>query len=332
MGSYDPEPLNCFALLTNKIPTWISRVSDLAAHTAAKQEEFKTDYLKYSIQDQRCRRKKGSSLHTHKNDDERSSRLGMTLDPDDPCADPLTRMKILKPSPGDVNTRKRPPARRESNDTLYSDEGTDRAVRPCHRFLIHYDCHTQSVLEKLVREIGGARNHIRKGRMSAMMKTGFGRKATQAEPSPEDDLLKPIFRSTRQFAKTNGAKQSPFDVGDTYLESAQALCEMASHQFLRNGDCSLELNKTKEKLDLALAMAKEEVDRLAEEAKSEEKAEAEAKARREEKERQAQQLVSEQKIEGKDVDDHNAIEVDDASDTSSISIDLTAFRSSRFRR
>lgn len=147
------------------------------------------------------------------------------------------------------------------------------------------------------------------------------------------------------MAKFHGGHDSPFDVADTYLEAAQGLCETAAHHFLRHGDCAVELDKTKQKLDLALNMAKAEVERLKEEAKIEEEAEAEAKekerakakALEEEKQREAERLsVVEQKLEKahqKDLEGAaNAIEVDDASDTSSISIDITAFRSSRFRR
>lgn len=144
--------------------------------------------------------------------------------------------------------------------------------------------------------------------------------------------------------KFHSGHDSPFDVADSYLESAQSLCETAAHHFLRHGDCSLELDRTKEKLDLAMSMATAEVERLKEEARIEQQEEAEAK----EKEKAKAKVLEEEKLEAerlsilekklekgppKDLEGAaNAIEVDDASETSSISIDITAFRSSRFRR
>ncbi|EFW14221.1 hypothetical protein D8B26_002416 [Coccidioides posadasii str. Silveira] len=335
MSSHSAESLNCFSLLSDKIPSWISRVSELAVHTAAKQEEFKSDYIKYSVKEKRPRRRKGSSLHTHRPEDEESGcKTRVPSDPHDPCLEPLTRMKILKQPGGDVNNNINRKRRTGEDASGPSDQETERAIRPRHQFLIHYDCHSQAVLEKLVREIGGARNQIRKSRMSYMMKSGFGRKSVQPGFS-SDDGMKPIFRSTRSFNKSAG-KESPFDVADIHLESAQALCETAAHQFLRNGDCSFELSRTKEKLDLALDVAKVEVERSSEAVKIEEaEAEAEAMAKEEENQREAELLPAEQKIEkdGKGADGPpTAIEVDDASDNSSISIDITAFRSSRLRR
>ncbi|WEW57723.1 hypothetical protein PRK78_003190 [Emydomyces testavorans] len=335
MSDYTAESLDCFASLTDKIPSWISRVSELATHTAAKQEEFRIDYIKYSNQGKRSRRLKDSSLHTNRPEDEGSgTHSSSLLDPEDPCSEPLTRMKMLKQVPGDVNHRKR---RTHGDDSTEFDEDAERTVRARPQFLIHYDFHTQAVLEKLVREIGGARNYIRKGRMSYMMKSGFGRKVLPTGFS-SDDGMKPIFRSTRQISRSSATKDSPFDLADTHLESAQGLCEIAAHQFLRNGDCSLELDRTKEKLGLALGMAKVEVERLTEEARIEREAEAEAAAKEKEKQqkREAERLDAEHKKSEKGEKDmkgsSNAIEVDDASDTSSISIDITAFRSSRFRR
>ncbi|KAI1910329.1 hypothetical protein LOZ12_004694 [Ophidiomyces ophidiicola] len=337
MGSYEADSSRCFTLLAQKLPSWLTRVSDLAAHTTAKQEEFKADYTKYARKDRKSRMRKGSSLHTNRPDLEGSSHsLKSSSGSGTSQIDSLTRMKLLKP--GDINQKKR------IDDCSGSPNDTDRHLRPRRQFIIHYDCQTQTALEKLVREIGGARNHIRKGRMVYMMKSSMEMKPLP-EGFPPDDAMKPIFRSTRQITRPlPGAKNSPFDLADTYLENAQALCEAAAHQFLRSGDCSKELDRTRQKLKLALDLAEIETEIEAEaEAKAEMKAKVKATEKEKEKGKEAGKEVEFEKltsdvdikatIPGKDLDaPRPAIEVDDASDVSSISIDITAFRASRFKR
>lgn len=325
------DSVQCFSFLTENIPTWLTRVSDLAAHASAKHEEFKTDYLKFSNgEPSKPRKRKNSSLHTHRPDDEEApdthDHSPVSTHPTDPTTSPTS---VSKP-PDNTNNRKRK-TEEKRDDTNHELEEVDRIIRPRTQVLIHYDSHTQTLLEKLVRDIGGARNHIRKGRMSYMMKSGYGRKTFSSSP----DAAVPFYRSTRQIkAGPKGASNNtPFDIADQHLEVAQNLCETAAHQFLRRGDCLAELEKTKGKLSSALDMAKDEVKRLAEEAKHEEALEKISQEKEKEVERKKVEAeVTLNPAEKGDASPKGGIEVDDASDTSSISIDMTAFRATRLRR
>ncbi|KAF3024248.1 hypothetical protein E8E14_011992 [Neopestalotiopsis sp. 37M] len=53
-----------------------------------------------------------------------------------------------------------------------------------------------------------------------------------------------------------------FDELDRSLEFVQSMCEKAAHQFLRDGDCSEEIDKIKKRLEEARRSAQQEMDRL----------------------------------------------------------------------
>ena len=57
-------------------------------------------------------------------------------------------------------------------------------------------------------------------------------------------------------------KGSCFEDADNDLDAAQGLCEVAAHQFLRDGDCRLEIGGTRKHFENCLEVAKKEVERL----------------------------------------------------------------------
>ena len=60
----------------------------------------------------------------------------------------------------------------------------------------------------------------------------------------------------------NGSAPDIFDELDKGLEWCQSQCEHAAHQFLRDGECSQEIENIKRKLDEVKESAKKEVERL----------------------------------------------------------------------
>ncbi|KAM5476129.1 hypothetical protein MauCBS54593_000813 [Microsporum audouinii] len=388
------DPSQCFSHLIEHIPIWLTRVTELASHTAAKHAEFAAEYTRLSKSKPRQRRRRNSSLHTNRPDDDHrsvaskkdktsSGSPSRQLDPQDPFMDPMIFKRLTRQNNQDAINRKRKP---ESTASAPSDADSSVARRVRQQVVIHYDSHTQTVLERLVRDIGGARNQIRKGRMNYIMKIDFGRRAFPsnlfaAGQDDDDHTLAlpqyPSFRKSRstQFdskqapngtatsaaaaaaapSSTTPSKQSAsaFDLTDKQLELAQSLCETAAHQFLRNGDCSRELNKALERLNTALEMAQAEGTRL--------EAEKEAEKLQQQAEEDAQESKSDRTAvetfgpADSDVRMQNdslqpvkmkmsmngdvktppemmgAIEVDDGSSTSSISIDLAAFRRRRLK-
>lgn len=321
------EPSNCFVHLSENLPSWIVRVTDLAAHTATKHAEFSADYSKMSDV-KPPRRRKNSSIH--------SIRPGDNLSTSDK-KDASDKMDISTTSQHKNAAFECPSKyiqaanRRRRGDidggTAKSANNSRVAARARHMVVVHYDSHTQNELDQLVKDIGAARNNLRKARM-ARMKSSYGgmgmklplintRNGFKKPPSPTLDKSQ------------SPAKEPPFDMTDKQLELAQNFCEVAAHQVLRDGDCGTQLDSTREKLESVLELAKTEAERVAEEEKAK-------KERGEEEAEQESKKTETGKIKP-DVSTKSppsgitAIEVDDASSASSISIDITAFRSTRLR-
>jgi hypothetical protein len=120
-------------------------------------------------------------------------------------------------------------------------------TRQCN-VIIHYDGHIQKELEQVVQKISMAKSHIRKGKMRRKMRTMLSKEAS---------------------------KETLFDFTEKQLDLAQKFCEAAAHQFLRSGDCSLDLEKVQESFRLALEVAESQVERLLKEDKEEEEEEPE---------------------------------------------------------
>lgn len=72
------------------------------------------------------------------------------------------------------------------------------------------------------------------------------------------------YSSFSSFGLGVGDSQQPdvFDELDKSLESVQSMCEHAAHQFLRDGDCSDEVVKIKDRLSVTKTSAEKEIDRV----------------------------------------------------------------------
>ncbi|SLM34010.1 hypothetical protein LPUS_02664 [Lasallia pustulata] len=225
--------------------------------------------------------------------------------------------------------------------------------------VVYYDSAIQDAIEALVRNIGSARNHLRKGKTTASFKArmsslGMGLRSV---PSPiqrnsnfmilGEKMTHP--ESTSKDASNATARPDPlaaFDLADKHLETAQGLCEAAAHQFLRDGDCNGELEGTRKRFEGCLRVAEQEVAMLRQEEEDEtqngdEEGEEDEEVEKDEDEGKEEEEEQEQKIEpDRPVPKVNRpprfesskmgmIEVDDDDDTDSVHIDLSAFRRTR---
>ncbi|KAL5355982.1 hypothetical protein BJX96DRAFT_171179 [Aspergillus floccosus] len=248
------DALGAFTHLSDNIPQWISRLSELSAYTTARHAEYVEEFRKHSHMVLRPRRRKNSSVCSIRTDD-------LNLPPTD---------GQQKPNP-----------RKRSADQAPSIDSADRhtLVSTRHNVIIHYDGHTQKTLEELVRHIGTARNHLRRGKMAQLPLAGFrtgmynrsarmpNRSSTSLQSDDASpDLLLSNIRSARQRGPPPPAhtppKDSPFDLADKHLELAHSLCETAAYHFLRVGDCTTELNGVDQKFKALLDLAQKEVERL----------------------------------------------------------------------
>ncbi|RAL12871.1 uncharacterized protein BO97DRAFT_343696 [Aspergillus homomorphus CBS 101889] len=335
------DALGAFSFLSDNVPTWIGQLSDLAAHTAAKHTEYANAYKRHAAL--RTRRRKNSSvcsIHT----DDLTLPSTATLSPSS-AAEAREGTALTTPNTSQTPSNSNP-RKRGAEDALSVDSNEQGIfVSTRHNLIIEYDGHTQKVLEEMVRNIGTARNNIRKGKMSQLRTAGYRSAvlirssrmsplaASLASPgATEDDVLSSIRKARTQGPPTPRTaappQPSPLDMAEKQLELAHVQCETAAYHFLRSGECSAELASVEQKLKGLLDLATQEVRRLKTERPEtptvqEEKPPAVA----------PQPAMATTTIDG---DRHSmtkmdTIEVDDGSESSE-SIDLTVFRANRIRR
>ncbi|KAL4889401.1 hypothetical protein BDV59DRAFT_117298 [Aspergillus ambiguus] len=319
------DALGAFSHLSDNVPLWITRLSELSAYTTAKHAEYVEEFRKHSHMSERPRRRKNSSVCSIRTDD----------------------LNLLAQSTADGSaSQNKPNPRKRGTDQAPSIDSGDRhsLVSTRHNVIIRYDGHTQKTLEEMVRNIGTARNNLRRGKMAQLPLSGFrtgmynrsarmnlSSTSLQSEDPSPDQLLSNI-RSARNRGPPPPAqrqvppKDSPFDLADKHLELAHGLCETAAYHFLRIGDCASELSGVDQKFKALLELAQKEVERLKAERKEdvnadEEKAMPEPEPVKKPQPDNSQPSTSEHT---------GAIEVDD--DAESVeSLDLTAFRANRRR-
>ncbi|KAL4979537.1 hypothetical protein BDW66DRAFT_127676 [Aspergillus desertorum] len=311
------DALGAFTYLSDNLPTWIARLADLTAHTTAKHAEFVEAFKKHSASS-KPRRRRNSSVCSIQTDSLKASH-----------------------SHSQLGVKRR----RGTNDGSCKPCDGPAAVSTRHSLIIHYDGYTQKTLEEMVRNIGTARNNLRKGKMAQLPLAVGGvrsppRSAVRAllpalgPDIPEGDLLASIrtIRTRGPLVPQAAVTESPFDLADKNLELAHSFCETAAYRFLRAGGCASELESVKERFTVLLKLATEEVQRLKEEKEKKKNDEldgqkGEAKAPSNVTITATENLASLKRP----ASSEGPIEVDD--DQASVeSIDLTAFRVGRLRR
>ncbi|RMJ21802.1 hypothetical protein PHISP_07327 [Aspergillus sp. HF37] len=310
MLSNSMDALGAFSHLSENLPSWITQLSDLRSHTASKRQEYIDAFKIHGTI--RKRERKNSSV--------------CSIRTDDPG----------KLDPGDVSTQGTADA---IHDGAHNHAGGlgQSSVGARYNLIIHYDGHTQKVLEEIVRSIGTARSNIRRGRMAQLPLTGFRSggmlSKTMMAANSSNALLNKVEDSNDLGARSRPPpKDPPFESADKLLEVAHSYCESAAYAFLRVGDCGMEINGIEENLNSLLGMATAEVERLAEQRKEEQS------DMEEDSEEEEAPAAESTKLAADDDDKppqapSGAIEVDDdASSASSASIDMSAFRTNRLSR
>ncbi|CAI7611799.1 unnamed protein product [Penicillium glandicola] len=339
------DALGAFTHMRDNLPAWINRVSELATHTHKRHDEYSEAYRRHTTS--KLRRQKNSSVCSIHTDD----------------LVPIAQRKTPSPEPTALGTSQGAPeqgqrsGRKRTTDEAPSDESNEEYafVSTRHNVIIEYDGHTQQTLETIVRDIGAARNNIRRGQMASMPRTGL--RAGLLSKGMNLNLNMPsalghsgplsCVRSTRTTSGLVGIsgtsairKDSAFDFADKQLELAHALCETAASQVLRSGDCGTELDGVEEKFKMLLEAAINEVDRIKAEKKQQEEHErkqqdgtAEEGPPKPPPTASAARLARVAAIAASkpSMTTSGAIEVDDNSSISAESIDISAFRSSRIR-
>ncbi|KAL4887650.1 hypothetical protein BJY04DRAFT_176363 [Aspergillus karnatakaensis] len=313
MPAVQMDALAAFSYLSDNLPTWMTRLSDLSAHTTAKNAEFAEAFRKHSSAPLRIRKRRNSSVCSIQTSSYGHGGTG---------------------SGSNSYTGRR---RRGGDDSSLDSSDGPAVISTRHNLIIHYDGYTQKTLEELVRNIGTARNNLRKGKMSQLpIANGIRPPPPRSsardllESMEPDDLLAGIrsarARGPRQPSPQprqpeKPARQSPFDIADKNLELAHSFCETAAYHFLRAGGCASELQSVKDRFTALLKIANEEVQQLRQE-KKDESSEDEAES--------AMQATGPVSLK-RPASSEGPIEVDDEQGSVE-EIDLAAFRVGRMRR
>lgn len=337
------------------------QVDELSARVTERHSEFAK--LSHTPQSRPLKKRNGSTdsirLNDTTHDTVRPDRLSqtpgirylsqtietslMSSAPRQPSINPNNQVHLQdaqrkrKPRPGSILSGASGPAKYRSRSML----------------IVYYDSAIQEAIEALVRHIGSARNNLRKGKTTANFKARMSSLGMGFPSIPSSTRRSSTFMilSEKQTPPSRDAPNvtvrpdpvAAFNQADKCLEMAQSLCEVAAHQFLRDGDCSAELEGTRIRFEGCLKVAEQEVARLRqvaadgiqdkdEDGEEEEEEDNEGDEEEEERGRETKsdglmpRISHPPRFESSKM---GMIEVDDDDDTNSIHIDLSAFRRTR---
>lgn len=341
------DALTSFINLTDSIPDWLLKLDQLAAQVAEQHARFAslTHFTEVKL-----RRKHGSTESLRPRADDRTPPRTDHV-PNVSCSgtnkkDQIDTAMVVDTSMpsgqldiSNINIDSavilREVRRKRKPRSSFSGASGPRQYRTRSMIIVYYDSAIQEAFESLVRSIASARNNLRKGKTAVSFKTRMAALGMDETlfGGPGDLGLNPkIIRSRLQRSSqhTSHTEYVPaFEEADQHLEAAQSLCEVAAHQFLRDGDCSDEIEGTKTRFKNCLGVAQREADALRQ------------RKSRESPENVADDQMDEPKVIALDekVDlsaakvatyaDVGTIEVDNESDASSVQVDLTVFRRAR---
>jgi hypothetical protein len=186
-----------------------------------------------------------------------------------------------------ANARRR---KRRQGTSIRSGAAAASNFRSQSKVIIYYDSSLQLAFDSLVKNIAAARNHLQKSKLARVLEhsvrlkpsasfssssraaTNNGRTRSSVLPESTRALRNVVTLATPPSPRHEnipGPAVTFDEVGD-YLDIAQAQCETAAHQFLRDGDCIPEINRIRVAFEKALRVSKEQVEVLKKEKEEDE--------------------------------------------------------------
>ncbi|MCJ1293084.1 hypothetical protein MMC34_004637 [Xylographa carneopallida] len=336
------DALQSFIFLTENLPIWISRLHELSRQASERHAEF-TKLSQTSSYGSIRRKKNGSTESLRPRDtkeDERSPHAN-------PEPSPISTPIQINPASKHLfqQHREEKIRRRQKSGSVASGASGQQRFRTRMSMIVYYDSTIQEGFETLVRNVSSARNTLRKGKTAANFKARMASMGTEESPFGGEGIMElrnpripRMSRSRNGLYAIEGYVDDSFDLIDKDLETAQSLCEVGAHQFLRDGNCIDEILGTKGRLENCLRLAEQQVVALQLEQKQEYETQEERQNRflittnlpGEELEINLSAVKPENMARVHDtLAGMDNIEVDDKSDASSVHIDFTAFRSAR---
>ena len=247
--------LNCFTTLLESIPGWIAELEEIVHSVTERQQDILRENQPVdSHQDQARNPSKSSSVLTRiSRESEGNIRDALQSSQLDESMPTLVQTQLPHMTQSDalrLSQRKRKTA------SVCSDRlSGPLKYRSRSMVVIYYDGEIQKRFENIVRAIGSRRNALRKGRTSAQVYELSRNGSSSSEGSSGDDsgacVPKVAYRSARTRQSPASGAQSEelaiFDQLDGFLDKAQAQCERAAYQVLRDGDCGMEIQAARER-------------------------------------------------------------------------------------
>lgn len=279
------DPVTSFTHLTTKIPDWMSQIDKLSTHAAEKHAEFAAEYSRL-LQNATAKPKKVksasiSSIHSTDEKPADEARLSTSLNVTSQNVD---FAEISPFEAGNKYIYAQARRKRKPTSSVRSGASGPQKFRSKQSLVILYDSYMQEQLDTMVKNIASARNNLRKGKMSRSLQKGlqlptFGRRFPEIYSPSSEELGLPQINSSKSLPidPKADAAQTQTSTNDGYfcqtdkeLDAAQQLCETAAHQFLRDGDCKVELDGVKARFAASLALAREALPKFEAEKESEE--------------------------------------------------------------
>ena len=248
------EIQNAFSYLDGNIPQWFDNVAEIQQKMVALQSELSKIPVSRSLPF----KKRTGSMESIRDLD--AIREG-------------TQPAETQAHQSEPTTRKR-----KEPSLLSGQQSGPSKLRARTMIVVTYDGQIQTAFEQLVRAIGTGRNMLRKAKMAAKLEAMAALAGSSDEDEDDDDshaIMSKIgyrhrsglpsmrARAPVRMPTTNGTPIERFDTADKALEEAQALCERAAHQSLREGDCRKELEGVRRHFTQVVDIAKDEVARHA---------------------------------------------------------------------
>lgn len=261
-----PVSLDSLVCLVDTVPDWLTQLNALATQVVEQQSRI-PQFPHYP--GFRLVRKKHDSTESlrpkHKNDGEADeaaiivNEISLPSAPSQPSSPHKDGAVFLQ----EVRRKRKP------NSCCSGASGPQR-YRTRSMIVVYYDSMIQEAFEHMVRSIAAVRNQLRKGRQAVSFKARMASLNVKENPvaAAEDiTMLNPkSARSTGpRSMRTNLDDLSAgaihvFEEADNHLEAAQGLCEVAAHQFLRDGDCDEEIQGIRTRLENCLRLAQKETE------------------------------------------------------------------------
>lgn len=262
--------------LLDNIPTWRTSIDSLLLHAAEKHEEFVAEYARLVNEAKPRRRRNPSNASIHTGDDEAATDPVINAEGIDRPSSPDPRYTSPLEA-GNKYLYAQARRKRKPGTSIRSGASGPQKFRNKNHVVVYYDGYLQEQLDSMVKQVGVARNNLRKGKAALAAATGFRLPTLTSKASHGlsmlDDVRPALMTRTSapvlpgkklnvSLTSNSADDESSFLRADKELEQIQSLCETAAHQSLRDGDCRTELDHIRQKFASLLVQATMTADSL----------------------------------------------------------------------